>query len=92
MTRPSPRLMTTICKPHIVRGAIQVSLVVGTALNLLNQGASWHRGDGISVFQLVVNYAVPYLVASYSAARNENLRTTQSDDSQAAKRPPREPL
>lgn len=80
MARTSPRLIDVVFKPHIVRGAIQVSLVVGTALNLLNQGADWYRGEGISLFQLLVNYAVPYLVASYSAARNDILRSRAADD------------
>lgn len=79
MAQKSLRLTSAMFKPHIVRGAVQVSLVVGTALNLLNQGASWYQGDGISVFQFVVNYAVPYLVASYSAARNELGRPRESD-------------
>lgn len=56
---------------HIVVNALRVSAVVGTVLNLINQGEALLAGSAPSWPQVVLNYLVPYLVASYSAARNE---------------------
>ncbi len=56
---------------HIVLSALPISLVVGTLLNLINQGEDLLNGDNISWLHLVLNYLVPYCVASYSAAKNE---------------------
>ena len=49
--------------------AIKVSLFVGTCLNAINQGAAIWHGAGVEWGKVVLNYAVPYLVASYSAAK-----------------------
>lgn len=56
---------------HIVRNAFKIALVVGTLLNLVNQGESLLHDVTISWLHLWLNYLVPYCVASYSAARNE---------------------
>ena len=53
----------------VVINACKVSLVVGTCLNAINQGAALWGGAGVEWGKLVLNYAVPYLVASYSAAQ-----------------------
>jgi len=67
--------MTTFFKVamsrHIVINALKISLVVGSLLNLVNQGGNMLHGVTISWFQLILNYLVPYCVASYSAAKNE---------------------
>lgn len=53
----------------VVGGAARVAIVVGTCLNIINQGvAIWHGGD-IDWSRFLMNYAVPFLVASYSAAK-----------------------
>ncbi|MCU0920999.1 MAG: nitrate/nitrite transporter NrtS [Burkholderiaceae bacterium] len=51
--------------------ALKVSAVVGTVLNLLNNGPAWWQGDAVSVWKVLLNYLVPYCVSSYSAARNQ---------------------
>lgn len=51
--------------------ALKVSAVVGTVLNLLNNGPAWWQGDAVSLWRVVLNYVVPYCVSSYSAARNQ---------------------
>lgn len=56
---------------HIAISSLKIALVVGTLLNLINQGGALLNGDKISWFHLVLNYLVPYCVASYSAATNE---------------------
>ncbi|GAC1357988.1 MAG: hypothetical protein NVSMB34_12720 [Variovorax sp.] len=61
-------------KGRIVRAALKVSLVVGTVLNIINNGERlWVHHDA-GFWQVALNYLVPYCVSSYSAARNEAQR------------------
>ncbi len=53
----------------IVTNAVRISLFVGTVLNLINQGGTVLSGDAPSWPHVVLNYAVPYCVATYSAVR-----------------------
>jgi len=62
----------------IVLAAIRLALVVGTILNLINQGGRLVDGVPLSWFHVALNYLVPYCVSSYSAARNELLRDRHS--------------
>ena len=55
----------------IAANALRIALFVGTALKLINQGGAILAGSGVSWLHLVLNYAVPYCVASYSAAKNQ---------------------
>jgi len=64
-------LLRAALRRHTVRNAIQVSVVVGTVLNAINQGPLLWHDEPISWLQILMNYVVPYCVASYSAARNE---------------------
>jgi hypothetical protein len=68
------RLLRAAFRRPVVRSAVQVSLVVGTVLNLVN-GRDALLGDGpVAWGNVALNYLVPYCVASYSAARNETRR------------------
>ena len=69
--RSSDSLVKLACRWDIVRGALQVSAVVGVLLNLINQGEAVMEGLAISWGHVAMNFAVPFLVSSYSAARNE---------------------
>ncbi|PIX66260.1 MAG: hypothetical protein COZ43_07540 [Sphingomonadales bacterium CG_4_10_14_3_um_filter_58_15] len=53
----------------VAGGAIRVAIVVGTCLNFINQGATIWHGGGADWPRFLMNYAVPFLVASYSAAK-----------------------
>lgn len=54
----------------IVVNACKVSLVVGTALNLLNQGPSILAGfEGFDWPRGIGNYLIPFCVSSWSAWR-----------------------
>lgn len=53
----------------ILANAVRVSLVVGTCLNLINQSPAIWQGGQVDWLKLLMNYAVPFFVASYSAAR-----------------------
>jgi len=50
-------------------------------LNLVNQGEAMLQGATIEWGHLLLNYLVPYCVASYSAAKNE-LELRESHDCQ----------
>ena len=65
------KLLRTACQRPIVVAALKVALVVGTILNLINQGGWLLDGLQPSWFHVLLNYLVPYCVSSYSAARNE---------------------
>ncbi|PKO39674.1 MAG: hypothetical protein CVU33_04030 [Betaproteobacteria bacterium HGW-Betaproteobacteria-6] len=67
-------LLQTAFKRSIVLAAIKVAIVVGTILNLINQGGRLLDGLSLSWFHVGLNYLVPYCVSSYSAARNEMRR------------------
>lgn len=64
-----------LLRRHIVINALRVSLVVGLLLNVINQGSAFMDGLAIAWGQVLLNFVVPYCVASYSAARNEMQRT-----------------
>jgi hypothetical protein len=52
----------------IVSAALRIALVVGTVLNVINQGPAIFSGEGPSWMHVALNYVVPYCVASYSGA------------------------
>lgn len=58
----------------VIMPSLRIAAVVGTVLNLINQGEVVMAGEGISIPHLLLNYAVPFCVATYSAARNEQRR------------------
>ena len=44
-----------------------VALVVGTALNAINQGPEMLSGKWPIIWKVMLTYAVPFLVASYGS-------------------------
>lgn len=44
-----------------------VALVVGTVLNLINQGDAIFTGNSINWIKIVLTYFVPYAVSTYGA-------------------------
>lgn len=62
-------LLAHMLSRPVVVNAIKVSLFVGTCLNAINQGAAIWQGAGVEWGKVMLNYVVPYLVASYSAAK-----------------------
>ena len=57
------------------RRSLTVALVVGTALNAINQGPEMLQGHMPVMWKLALTYIVPFLVASYgtfAAFRNSN--------------------
>lgn len=70
-------LLQTAYKRSNVIAALKVALVVGTLLNLANQGGFLLDGQSVSWFNFALNYFVPFCVSSYSAARNELQRVEE---------------
>lgn len=64
-------LLRAALSRRIAVSALRIALVVGTVLNAINQAPALLDGAGISWPHLVLNYLVPYCVASYSAAKNQ---------------------
>jgi hypothetical protein len=47
--------------------SLGVALVVGTVLNLINQGDAIVAMEGVSWLKIVLTYCVPYAVCTYGA-------------------------
>lgn len=62
-------LLRAMASRPVAATAIRVALVVGTILNLINQGDALIHMAGVEWDKVALNYLTPYLVASYSAAR-----------------------
>lgn len=79
MTAHLVALLRTACTRPIVLAALKVALVVGCVLNLINQGGAVFSGSPISWGHVAMNFLVPSLVSSYSAAKNQ-MRSTSIGD------------
>ena len=52
---------------NTLKRSLVVALVVGTALNLINQGPEMFAGKWPVIWKLALTYIVPFLVASYGS-------------------------
>ena len=72
--RPSP--LSYAMRPAVIRPSLGVCIIVGTLLNLINQGDALFGDKPIIWWKVVLTYAVPYCVATYGAitalARSED--------------------
>ncbi len=50
-----------------VRKTLTLALVVGTALNAINQGPELLTGQAPVIWKLALTYAMPFAVASYGS-------------------------
>ena len=51
----------------VPRRSFAVALIVGTILNLINQGDTLFGGVPLNLTKLLLTYVVPYCVATYGA-------------------------
>lgn len=51
----------------VPRRSLIVSVVVGSILNLINQGDALFYGEPVDMAKIVLTYIVPYVVATYGA-------------------------
>lgn len=63
--------LTTALRPDILRRSLLTALVVGTLLALINHGDRLLTGelDRGAVAKMLLSYAVPFAVASWSAVQ-----------------------
>jgi hypothetical protein len=51
----------------VPRRSLIVSVIVGSILNLINQGDALFGGEPVNIAKIVLTYIVPYVVATYGA-------------------------
>lgn len=67
-------LLLAARQAHVLKASVRTALVVGIILNVINQwGALWGNAD-FSLPHFLMNFLVPFLVSSYSAAKNDVAR------------------
>ncbi len=59
---------TLLIHPKVFIRALKVSAIVGTILILINQGDIILAGTIPPIWKILLTYAVPYSVSSYSSA------------------------
>jgi methyl-accepting chemotaxis protein len=59
-------LRTVLSAPYLARSVLVMTLV-GTVLNLINQGDALFNGAPFDITKLLLTYAVPFCVSTYSA-------------------------
>jgi len=67
----APGFFETAVRRQVVLNAVRVSLIVGSALALINHGDSLLSGSisSTQTIKILLTYMVPYGVATYSAVR-----------------------
>jgi hypothetical protein len=61
------RILTLCLSDGIPKRSLGVALIVGTVLNLINQGDALFGGADLNVTKIILTFAVPYCVATYGA-------------------------
>ncbi len=69
MYQPIRTFFNHAFSPPILPNSMKIALVVGSILNAINQGERFFTGNDLLWTSLLLNYLVPFCVASYSAAR-----------------------
>ena len=65
---PSPaRWLNLVFARGVMRRSAIVAVIVGSVLNLINQGDALFQGAPLTVWKLLLTYCVPYCVATYGA-------------------------
>jgi len=63
--------LSTVCRccisDGVPRRSLVVALIVGTILNLINQGDALLGGEKVNLAKIILTFAVPYCVATYGA-------------------------
>ena len=64
----------------VPRRSLVVALIVGTILNLINQGDALFGQAHLNLIKIILTFAVPYCVATYGAVSYRLSRTPPSGD------------
>ncbi len=74
----------TIVELATAEGTLKQSLitgvVVGTILTLINQGDTMWAGEAPNLIKVVLNYLVPYCVATYGAVAAKQVALRRQSD------------
>lgn len=70
-TQKLTRICACAVSDGIPRRSFYVALVVGTVLNLINQGDALLAQTSINWFKIVLTYLVPYGVCTYGAVSTQ---------------------
>ncbi len=62
-----PSLAAIVFERGIVRRSLIIGLIVGTVLNLINQGDALFAGATLVAWKIALTYCVPYCVSTYGA-------------------------
>jgi hypothetical protein len=62
-----PSVLQCATRASVVRSSLVVAVVVGSILNLINQGDALFGEKPIVLWKLGLTYVVPYLVSTYGA-------------------------
>jgi hypothetical protein len=62
-----PSLAAIIFERGIVRRSLILAAIVGTILNIINQGDALFAGAPLVAWKIALTYVVPYCVATYGA-------------------------
>ena len=62
--KPSVALTTALSGAYLAR-AIVVMIIVGSVLNLINQGEALFQGAPLNFAKLLLTYVVPFCVSTY---------------------------
>jgi len=62
-----PEALRTILRPPIVTRSVIVAILVGSILNLINQGDALLAGGPINGIKIALTFVVPFLVASFGS-------------------------
>jgi hypothetical protein len=61
------RIFALCLADGIPKRSLGVALIVGTVLNLINQGDALFGAADLNVTKIILTFAVPYCVATYGA-------------------------
>ncbi len=61
----------------VPRRSFFAAVVVGTVLNLINQGDALFGGVSVNWFKIILTYCVPYAVSAYGAVSVQIRRLAQ---------------
>ena len=78
-----PNLLSLAFGHGVAKRALIAALVVGTILNLINQGDILWVGGDVNLVKAALTYLVPYLVATYGAiaSRRSFMEVGKTQDS-----------
>jgi hypothetical protein len=66
-SRGAAELVALAARNGVLRRAVVVALVVGTVLNLINQGDRLISGTEPDWFKLILTYLVPFVVSTHGS-------------------------